>query len=109
MSPIFTSGLPLLRSINAVSLTKSKGFIRHSSDDARTGVSISAFLNIVTLTRRKRRSPPRAGRGGKSRAASAGPSPQDWMRAGAAGGAADVEGIRWRRGRMGVVELIRYY
>ena len=29
MSPIFTSGLPLVRSINAVSLTKSKGSIRN--------------------------------------------------------------------------------
>ena len=57
MSPIFTSGLPLLRSINAVSLTKSKGFIRHSSGSTpRTGMSISTFPNIVTLTRRKRRS-----------------------------------------------------
>ena len=40
MSPIFTSGLPLVRSINALSLTKSKESIGSTQEPTRAGTSV---------------------------------------------------------------------
>ena len=50
MSPIFTSGLPLVRSINAVSLTKSKGSILSRLPSERGSYGETRHLTTIQFS-----------------------------------------------------------